>query len=149
VLSRSPDDNSPTKDTLEYYINIAKQAERAKAICIFFADSYAGKEIYGGSMDTLFKAGAQVAQLDPMVIISAMAAVTKSVSFGVTTSTSYIKPYITARSYASLDHLTKGRIGWNIVTSYSGSAAKALGEDLVPHDERYEIAHEYMDIVYK
>lgn len=79
-----------------------------------------------------------------------MAAVTKSVSFGVTCSTTYIPPYITARTYSTLDHLTEGRIAWNIVTSYSQSAADAFGEEKVlPHDERYARADEYMDIAYK
>jgi alkanesulfonate monooxygenase SsuD/methylene tetrahydromethanopterin reductase-like flavin-dependent oxidoreductase (luciferase family) len=58
---------------LEYYINIAKLAEKAKITSIFFADIYAGHEVYGGNMDAVFRAGTQVAQLDPLVIISAMA----------------------------------------------------------------------------
>lgn len=85
-----------------------------------------------------------------MVIIPAMAAVTKSLGFGVTGSTSYLTPYILARTLSSLDHLTEGRVAWNVVTSWSKAAAKALGaDDVVPHDERYAIAHEYMDLVYK
>jgi alkanesulfonate monooxygenase SsuD/methylene tetrahydromethanopterin reductase-like flavin-dependent oxidoreductase (luciferase family) len=79
-----------------------------------------------------------------------MAAVTKSVSFGVTCSTTYVKPYIVARTYSTLDHFTNGRVAWNIVTSYSQSSADAFGEDnVLPHDERYAMADEYMDIVYK
>ena len=99
---------------------------------------------------TVPSSGANVAQMDPLVIISAMAAVTKSVSFGVTCSTTYVKPYIVARTYSTLDHLTNGRIAWNIVTSYSQTAADAFGvEDVLPHDERYAQAHEYMDVAYK
>jgi FMN-dependent oxidoreductase (nitrilotriacetate monooxygenase family) len=79
-----------------------------------------------------------------------MAAVTKTVGFGVTASTSYLNPYLLARTMSSLDHLTDGRIAWNVVTSWSKAAAKALGaDDVVPHDQRYEVAHEYMDLVYK
>lgn len=79
-----------------------------------------------------------------------MAAVTESVSFAATASTSYVNPYILARQYSTLDHLCDGRVGWNIVTSWSKAAANALGqEDVTPHDERYEVAHEYMDVVYK
>lgn len=70
---RRPGDNSRTKDSLDYYINMAKLAEKGKITCIFFADTYAGHDIYRGNMDAVFKAGAQVAQLDPLVIISAMA----------------------------------------------------------------------------
>jgi hypothetical protein len=68
-----PGDNSHSKDSLDYYINIAKLAERAKITGIFFADTYAGHDVYGGSMDAILRAGTQVAQLDPLVIISAMA----------------------------------------------------------------------------
>lgn len=71
-----PGDNSYTKDSLDYYINLAKLAEEAKVTCIFFADTYAGHDVYGGNMDAVLRAGTQVAQLDPVVIISAMAVCT-------------------------------------------------------------------------
>jgi FMN-dependent oxidoreductase (nitrilotriacetate monooxygenase family) len=79
-----------------------------------------------------------------------MASVTKSLSFGITASTTYEHPFLLARRYATLDHLTKGRVAWNIVTSYLPSAAKNLGlENQIPHDERYEIAKEYVQVLYK
>lgn len=165
IKSSRPGDNSRTKDRLKYYIDIAQLAEKHKITCIFFADSYAGHEIYGGNMDAVLRAGTQVAQLDPLVIISAMAVsnttthevmkanegqtVTKSVSFGVTGSTSYIPPFPLARTFSTLDHLSDGRIAWNVVTSWSKAAANAFGRDLAPHDKRYEMAEEYMDVVYK
>lgn len=148
--NRRPEDVSNTKDTLKYYIDLAKLAERGKISAIFFADWYAGFDVYGGSMDAMLKAGHQVAHLDPLPIISAMAAVTESVAFALTMSTSYVNPYVLARQFSTLDHLTGGRCGWNIVTSWSKSAANAMGrEDVVPHDERYEMADEYMDVMYK
>jgi alkanesulfonate monooxygenase SsuD/methylene tetrahydromethanopterin reductase-like flavin-dependent oxidoreductase (luciferase family) len=79
-----------------------------------------------------------------------MAAVTETVSFAATASTSYVNPYILARQFSTLDHLTNGRVGWNIVTSYTKGAASAMGQDdVVPHDERYLVADEYMEVVYK
>ncbi len=109
-----------------------------------------GFDVYGGSLDTLLKSGHQVAHLDPIPIISAMALVTESISFAATASTSYVNPYILARQFSTLDHLTDGRVGWNIVTSHTESSAKALGkEEIVPHDERYAVADEYMEVVYK
>lgn len=79
-----------------------------------------------------------------------MAYATKTLSFGITASTTYENPYTLARKFATLDHLTKGRIGWNIVTSYLDSAAKSFGlEEQIPHDERYERADEFMQVVYK
>ncbi|KAF2091593.1 coenzyme dependent N5,N10-methylene tetrahydromethanopterin reductase [Saccharata proteae CBS 121410] len=147
---KTPEDTSRSKDTLQYYINLARIAERGKISAIFFADWYAGFEVYGGSMDAMLSAGHQVAHLDPLPIISAMAAVTESLSFAVTMSTSYANPYVLARQFSTLDHLTGGRCAWNIVTSWSKSAALALGkDDVVEHDERYAIADEYMDVVYK
>ena len=69
----SPGDNSRTKDRLDYWVEIAQLAEKGKITCIFFADTYAGHDIYKGNMDAVFRGGAQVGQLDPLVIISAMA----------------------------------------------------------------------------
>jgi FMN-dependent oxidoreductase (nitrilotriacetate monooxygenase family) len=79
-----------------------------------------------------------------------MAAVTKSLIFGVTASTTYDKPYALARRFSTVDHLSDGRVGWNIVTSYLESAARNHGLDTqIEHDKRYEIADEYMDVLYK
>ncbi|TVY44839.1 Dimethyl-sulfide monooxygenase [Lachnellula subtilissima] len=147
---KSGTDNSRTKDRLKYYLDLAKLAEKGKISAIFFADWYAGFEVYQDSMDPMLRAGHQVAHMDPVPIISAMATVTTSVAFAATASTSYVNPYILARQYSTLDHLTEGRLAWNIVTSWSTAAAKALGaDDVVPHDERYLMADEYMDVVYK
>jgi alkanesulfonate monooxygenase SsuD/methylene tetrahydromethanopterin reductase-like flavin-dependent oxidoreductase (luciferase family) len=79
-----------------------------------------------------------------------MAMASKSVSFAITGSTSYIKPFMLARTWSTLDHLTKGRIGWNVVTSFGSDVAKQMGYDEeMAHDQRYEAAHEYMDLVYQ
>lgn len=84
------------------------------------------------------------------VLTSRKAAVTKSVSFGITGSTSYIAPFILARTWATLDHITKGRVAWNVVTSFNTTAAQAMGlEDVKSSAERYEAAHEYMDLCYQ
>lgn len=79
-----------------------------------------------------------------------MAAVTKHLSFGVTASTTYENPFLLARRFATLDHLTKGRIAWNAVTSHLESAAKNVGlETQIAHDKRYEMAEEYLTLTYK
>jgi alkanesulfonate monooxygenase SsuD/methylene tetrahydromethanopterin reductase-like flavin-dependent oxidoreductase (luciferase family) len=149
-VPRRDDDVSSTKDTLKYYTNLAKLAERGKVSAIFFADWYAGFDVYGGSLDACLTSGHQVAHMDPLPIVSAMAAVTESISFAVTMSTSYCNPYVLARQFSTLDHLLGGRCAWNIVTSWSKSSALALGhEDVIPHDERYAMADEFMDAVYK
>ena len=77
-----------------------------------------------------------------------LAAVTKTLGFGVSASTSYLNPYILARTFSSLDHLTNGRVAWNIVTSWAKSAAQSLGfDDVVPHDGAREITTPWI-IVY-
>jgi alkanesulfonate monooxygenase SsuD/methylene tetrahydromethanopterin reductase-like flavin-dependent oxidoreductase (luciferase family) len=92
--TRNPADNSRQKDRLAYYIWLAKLAEKGKISAIFFADIYGGSEVYGGSEDAFFKSGTVCAMLDPITMISAMAAVTTSVGFAVTGSTSYIREFI-------------------------------------------------------
>ena len=79
-----------------------------------------------------------------------MAAVTKHLGFGVTSNLSFEPPYTFARRMSTLDHLTEGRIGWNVVTGYLDSAARGAGKDKqTAHDDRYDIADEYMEVVYK
>ncbi|RDW63906.1 luciferase-like protein [Coleophoma crateriformis] len=147
---RDPKDVSKTKDRLAYYMNLAQLAEKGKISSIFFADSYGGHEIFEGKADAQYKGGSHVAKLDPTVFISAMATVTDSVGFGITGSTTHIPPYLLARTWSTLDHVTDGRMAWNIVTSFSDSSAKALGLDnMLPHDERYNAAEEYMDVIYQ
>ena len=80
-----------------------------------------------------------------------MAAATEHLGFGITVSTTYESPYLLARKFSTLDHLTGGRIGWNIVTSLLDSAARnIIGRDRqIPHDERYAIAQEFLEVTYK
>lgn len=79
-----------------------------------------------------------------------MAAVTKHLSFGITSTTSYEPPYSLARRFSTLDHLTNGRVGWNVVTGYLDSAARQFGlHNQELHAKRYAVADEYMDVVYK
>jgi FMN-dependent oxidoreductase (nitrilotriacetate monooxygenase family) len=79
-----------------------------------------------------------------------MAHVTEHLGFGITASTSYEHPFTFARRMSTLDHLSNGRVGWNIVTSYLNSGALNVGLDAqVRHDNRYDIADEYLEVVYK
>jgi alkanesulfonate monooxygenase SsuD/methylene tetrahydromethanopterin reductase-like flavin-dependent oxidoreductase (luciferase family) len=79
-----------------------------------------------------------------------MAAVTKNLAFGITASTSFEQPFLLAKRFSTLDHLTNGRIGWNIVTSYKKAAFKAIGVDTpIEHDQRYAQADEYLRVLYK
>jgi alkanesulfonate monooxygenase SsuD/methylene tetrahydromethanopterin reductase-like flavin-dependent oxidoreductase (luciferase family) len=110
-MSRNPLDNSRTKDRPDYWIWLAKTAERGKISTIFFADSYGELDIYEGKADAQYRAGNFVGRLDPAIVVPIMASVTKSLGFGVTGSTSYITPYHLARNWSTLDHITSGRVG--------------------------------------
>lgn len=89
-VNRLPDDNSKFKDSLDYYLWLARLAEKGKITGIFFADVYGVHETWPGQSDDQFRSGATCGQMDPIVFVSAMASVTKSVGFGITGSTSYI-----------------------------------------------------------
>jgi alkanesulfonate monooxygenase SsuD/methylene tetrahydromethanopterin reductase-like flavin-dependent oxidoreductase (luciferase family) len=79
-----------------------------------------------------------------------MAAATQNLTFGITASTSFEPPFLLAKRFSTLDHMTKGRIAWNIVTSWKAAAFKAIGLDVpVDHEERYRRADEYLEVVYK
>ncbi|KZF18928.1 Nitrilotriacetate monooxygenase component A/pristinamycin IIA synthase subunit A [Xylona heveae TC161] len=151
-LFRFPGDQGSEYASIKHWISLAKKLEAAKFHAIFFADVLGGYDVYKGpaNLDPTIPAAAQFPINDPLYSISALAAATESISFGVTASTTYDSPYALARRFGTVDHLSGGRVGWNIVTSYLDSAARNFGLDTqIEHDERYAIAHEYLDVVYK
>ncbi len=83
--------------------------------------------MHGGSQDAAIRHAVQIPLLDPMLLVPAMAAVTQHLGFGVTVNLAWEPPALLARRFSTLDHLTRGRIGWNIVTGYLDSAARAMG----------------------
>src|SRR5690348_7818962 len=141
---RHPDDRTAAGyRSLTYWQELARQLESACIDALFFADVHGVYDTYEGSWAQAVRHGVQVPAIDPMLVIPAAAAATAHLGFAVTYSTTYHPPYQCARVFSSLDHLTGGRIGWNIVTSYLGSAAaNGLGERL-EHDRRYDRADEY------
>ncbi|KAI8233013.1 Dimethyl-sulfide monooxygenase [Colletotrichum sp. SAR 10_86] len=147
---KNPEDKSATKRDLNYWIELAKLLERGGINSLFLADTYGGYDTYEGSLDNCIRRAAQWPMTDPTIPISAMAAVTKNLSFAITASTSFEPPFLLAKRFSTLDHFTRGRIGWNIVTSWKKAAFKAIGLDSpIPHDERYAQADEYLRVLYK
>lgn len=145
-----PRDRSLHYTDLDYWVDLARTAERGKLDGIFFADIVGVYDVYKGSPGPVIEAGAQIPVNDPLMPISAMAYATQNLGFGVTVNTTYEPPFLLARRMSTLDHLTKGRIGWNIVTGYLDSAARAMGFKQLPeHDQRYDAAEEYLEILYK
>jgi FMN-dependent oxidoreductase (nitrilotriacetate monooxygenase family) len=145
-----PRDRAGTYNTLDYWVDLARTLERGKFDALFLADVLGIYDVYQGSARTALEQAVQVPVNDPLMVIPAMAYVTEHLGFGVTCALSYEHPYPFARRMSTLDHLTKGRIGWNIVTGYLESAARGMGRaEQVSHDARYEIAEDYLQAVYK
>lgn len=143
-------DQGANHNQLGYWTDIAQTLERGKFDSIFIADVLGTYSVYNGSSDAAIRHAVQLPAHDPIPIISAMAAVTKHIGFAPTISTTYAKPYSLARQLSTLDHLTNGRLGWNVVTSYLESEAINLGlKERLPKDLRYNRADEFLQVVYK
>ncbi|KAL4901238.1 hypothetical protein BDW74DRAFT_170379 [Aspergillus multicolor] len=150
-LWRHPRNQTHRYKEINYWIELAKLLD-GNFHALFIADMLGIYNVYNGpgNIREVLPGAAQFPISDQSLPIAAMAAVTKSLSYGVTASTTYESPFLLARRYATLDHLTNGRVAWNVVTSYLESAARNLGlEQAIPHDERYQIADEFLEVVYK
>ncbi|KAJ5161402.1 Nitrilotriacetate monooxygenase component A/pristinamycin IIA synthase subunit A [Penicillium capsulatum] len=131
-LWQHPDDQSHRFNDIEHWIELAQLLESAKFHGIFIADVLGGYDVYKGprNLDPAVISGAQWPVNEPLAVVPAMAAATKNIGFGVTVTTTYEQPYHLARRLSTVDHLTKGRVGWN-------------------HDDRYAVAEEYIKVTYK
>ncbi|MGX1791205.1 LLM class flavin-dependent oxidoreductase [Bosea sp. NPDC055332] len=138
---RHPASTKKALSDLAYYRDLALAAEAAKLDSIFFADALAlGEEV----------AHAARGELEPLTLLGALAALTERIGLIATASTTYNEPYNLARQFASLDHLSGGRIGWNIVTSWAPGAAANFGQETqVGIDQRYARAHDFVEAVSK
>jgi FMN-dependent oxidoreductase (nitrilotriacetate monooxygenase family) len=145
-----PENNRHRFNDLDFWVAEAKLLEEGLFDSVFLADVIGAYDGYRGGPETALREGVQIPSNDPLLVIPAMAAVTKHLGFAATFSTTYEPPFAFARRASTLDHLTKGRFGWNVVTSYLPNAARNFGlQDEVAHDNRYDIADEYLDVLYK
>jgi len=145
-----PRDRSSDYKRLDYWTSMAQTLERGLFDGIFLADIVGVYDIYQNSVDLTLRESIQLPVNDPLLLISGMAAVTRNLGFGITVNLNSEAPYIFARRMSTLDHLTSGRVGWNIVTGYLDSASRALGLDgQAEHDSRYDRADDYLDVLYK
>jgi FMN-dependent oxidoreductase (nitrilotriacetate monooxygenase family) len=149
-LWRHPQSRAHEYRTLDYWVETAQLAEQGRFDLLFIADALGPLEVWEGSPAAALRDGIQTPTDDPLLLVAAVAAATKSIGIAVTVSSTYERPYQFARKMTTLDHLTNGRVGWNVVTSALDSAARNLGlETQIPHDERYALADEFMTVAYK
>lgn len=145
-----PRDQSHRYGQLDYWIELARTLEGGLFDGIFFADGLGAFDIYQNGYEKVLAEAVQLPRLDPMLLVPSMAHATQHLGFGITSNVLYEPPALFARRMSTLDQVTGGRVGWNVVTGYLDSAAKANGNAAQPsHDERYERADDYMDVVYK
>ena len=145
-----PRDQSWRYKDLSYWTDLAQTLERGIFDGIFIADVVGYYDVYKGSNYHAIEQAAQLPVNDPLQLAAPIAMATKHLGIGITASTSFEHPYTFARRIATADHHTKGRVGWNIVTSYLESGAKNIGQGgLRRHDNRYEVAAEYIEVLYK
>ena len=141
---RHPDVDPAAYTQLQTLQSHARLAEAAKFDAIFFADNVGLSDAPAQSLSQ----SALPHVFDPLLVQSALAGVTERIGLVATVSTTYLPPYHLARKFATLDHLSGGRSGWNLVTSGSEFEAKAFGlPHQLEHAERYRIAHEYVKVV--
>ncbi|GJE26518.1 LLM class flavin-dependent oxidoreductase [Methylobacterium organophilum] len=145
-----PRDRSWQYKDLAYWQDLARTLERGIFDGIFIADVVGYYDVYKGSNWHALHQAAQIPVNDPLQLAAPIALATEHLGIGITASTSFEHPYTFARRLSTADHHTKGRVGWNIVTSYLESGAKNLGQaGLKRHDNRYEVAAEYVEVLYK
>lgn len=145
-----PLDDRLQVNSLDRWRNVAQTAEEANLDALFFADVLGLYDVYGGSSDAAVGWAVEAPANDPFMYVPALAALTERLAFVITASTTYEHPFSMARRFGTLDHLSNGRIGWNIVTSYLSSAARNFGMDeMLKHADRYARADEFMDVFYK
>lgn len=149
-LWRHPRDTGHRYLDPDHWTELARLLEKGRFDAIFLADVLGAYDVYAGSADAALRGAVQAPLNDPLALVPLMAQATTHLGFGVTCALTYEHPYTFARRISTLDHLTRGRIGWNIVTGYLDSAARNLGlKQQLGHDARYDLADEYLDVVYK
>lgn len=148
-LWRYPGDQALHYKDIDYWQNLARIAERGLFDAIFIADVIGVYDLYGGNDEAALRTALQTPVNDPVQLAAIGAAVTENLSFGITAGVPFEHPFPFARRLSTLDHLTKGRVGWNIVTGYLPSANRSMGQVEAPHDERYDQADEYLEVIYR
>ena len=135
---------------LDPWVELAQILEKGCFDALFLADVIGVYDTYHGGPETSIVEGMQIPVNDPALLIPAMAHVTEHLGLAFTSSVLQTHPFTFARQMSTLDHITRGRVAWNIVTSYLPNAGASLGFGGLPsHEDRYDLADEYLDVTYK
>lgn len=150
VTWRHPENERDQYNSLEYWTKLAKICEEGGLDFLFLADAWGWADVNGERPEIASTEGLDLPRLDPFIVASAILARTEKLGLVMTGSTLLEQPYAFARKMQTLDHLSKGRIGWNIVTTGTAeTAVKAFGVPMVGHDDRYKMADDFMNLTYK
>jgi FMN-dependent oxidoreductase (nitrilotriacetate monooxygenase family) len=134
---------------IKLWQELAQTLERGMFDGIFFADTPGVFDRYKESVEDAVKYGVCWPSMDPVVLLSALAAATTHLGLATTMSTSSYQPWTIVRQLGTIDYLSGGRVGWNIVTGHLRGEHRALGLRQLEHDRRYDRADEYMEVCYK
>ena len=149
-LWRRSDTRQLEYTSLDAWVELAQALEKAKFDSLFLADVVGVYDAFRGGPETSIREAMQIPVNDPTLLIPTMAHATDHLGFAYTGSILAEHPFNFARRASTLDHLTNGRVAWNIVTSYLPSAARNLGfDDLPEHDDRYDRGDDYLEVLYK
>jgi FMN-dependent oxidoreductase (nitrilotriacetate monooxygenase family) len=147
---RQPGAGQVDFNSLEFWVELARELEAGLFDVLFFADVHGTYGNIGTSFAKHLEVGLQIPSNDPASIISALAYNTEHLGFAFTSSVVQEHPFSFARKMSTLDHASKGRIAWNIVTNGLPNGARNFGfDDLISHEQRYRWADEYVEVVYK
>ena len=147
---RHPENERDHFDSLDYWMKIAEICEDSGLDFLFLADAWGWADVNGERPEIASVEGLDLPRLDPFIVASAILARTEKLGIVMTGSTLLEQPYAFARKMGTLDHLSKGRIGWNVVTTGTAeTAVQAFGVPMVAHDDRYKMADDFMHLVYK
>ena len=133
---------------MSLWIDMAKTLERGMFDALFFADTPGVFDRYKDRMDEALRYGVCWPSMDPVTLLGAVAGATTHLGLAATVSTGPHHPYSVVRQLSTLDYMSGGRVGWNIVTGHLRGEHRAYGLQELPHDERYDRAEEYMEICY-
>jgi FMN-dependent oxidoreductase (nitrilotriacetate monooxygenase family) len=142
---RHPQAQADAGINFRHYAEITQTAERAKFDMVFFADNLCVRE---ANMEALSRSAQYIANFEPLTLLAALSSVTSRIGLVATASTSYNEPFHVARKFASIDHISGGRAGWNLVTSGMLGEANNFSRDVhYEHGERYHRAREFAQVV--